>query len=665
MSWLTSLFSSNKNSRNSSRKAMTSTHEAFSLPTSSPSQGAHPDAFNPETIATAGYGSSASYSYPPASPSGPYYDVPPSATRTNPNTILPLHQPAAAGHPYPPLSNTWARLRLWLEREYQELGDTLNYGILPQDLAQLEMAFGFSLPAPVRESYLCVDGQEPESAAGCSEGLFFGLTLLPLEDVLEEWRFWREVDDDPATGANASLRELMQSIPPGWVRREYSCRGWIPLIADKGGNYLGIDMNPGEGGAVGQVIVFGRDFDTKVVMWRGDGPAGWAKFLAGFVEDLESGEGYELGTGADGSEGSEDDVGYNSYFFDGVGGGQGDTGGDAGTGGLRLAGEYKGWPVLEAWADRSVRRWIDAGIVPENIMQPHTEKGKEKASLDPIQVTGNGAEVPIPVLADADSETETSVLDESSLPTPLGNVTNFSQRQQLPTISVSKPPAPMPVDLPSPSNLDSDTEEDHFPRQDDIEGAPAIQESTSTVPLTAVPPRKVRARSKSPEPAIDIVITNSPPVMPITASPPTVPDLLVDAATLAGPSQTQPEVAATAKSEEDSPVLVDAPDVSIQDQDPDTTIRLIGGGGIVGTSDDALQADGVLVDEADTTEADADPAADVASIRSVDSKASTASKKHGKKKSISAGLKKLGQLGGAKRRTDSVTSVESLKHAQS
>lgn len=78
MSWLTSLFSSNKNSRNSSRKAMTSTHEAFSLPTSSPSQGAHPDAFNPETIATAGYGSSASYSYPPASPSGPYYDVPPS-----------------------------------------------------------------------------------------------------------------------------------------------------------------------------------------------------------------------------------------------------------------------------------------------------------------------------------------------------------------------------------------------------------------------------------------------------------------------------------------------------------------------------------------------------------------------------------------------------------
>ncbi|KAI0636779.1 hypothetical protein C8Q77DRAFT_1094587 [Trametes polyzona] len=674
MSWLASLFSSNKNSRNSSRKAMTSTHEAFSLPTSSPSQSAHPDAFNPETIATAGYGPSSSYSYPPASPSGPYYDVPPSASRPNSGTILPLHQPAGGGHSYPPLSNTWNRLRQWLEREYPELGDTLNYGILPQDLAQLEMAFGFSLPAPVRESYLCVDGQEPESAAGCSEGLFFGLTLLPLEDVLEEWRFWREVDDDPATGANPALRELMQSIPPGWVRREYSCRGWIPLVADKAGNYLGIDMNPGEGGAVGQVIVFGRDFDTKVVMWRGDGPAGWAKFLAGFVEDLESGEGFELGSGAEGSEGSEDSVGYNSYFFDGVGGGQGDTGGDAGTGGLRLAGEYKGWPVLEAWADRSVRRWIDAGIVPENIMQPPMEKGKEKASFDPVQVAAStttaGAEVPIPVLADTNNEVETSALDESSLPTPLGNVTNFSQRQQLPTISVTKPPAPMALDLPSPSNIESDTEEHGFPRQDDIEGSPALQDPASHVPLTAVPARKVRARSTSPTPAIDTVITESPPVMQpsISVSPPNVPDLLVDAATLAGPSQTQPPVAASAKSEEDSPVLVDAPHEPTQEQDPDTTIRLIGGGGISGTLDDTLQAEGVLVDEADTTEAaadadTADAAAEVASIRSIDSKASTSSKKHGKKKSISSGLKKLGQLGG-KRRTDSVTSIDS-KHSQS
>ncbi|KAI8998462.1 hypothetical protein BD414DRAFT_475132 [Trametes punicea] len=675
MSWLASLFSSSKSSRNSSRRAMTSTHEAFTLPTSSPSQSTHQDAYNPDTLVTPGYGpSSSSYSYPPSSPSGPYYDVPRrrDAPKVNVDTTSP---PASSSGPsIPPLSVTWNRLRQWLSREYPELGDTLNYGILPQDLAQIEMAFGFSLPAPVRESYLCVDGQEPESAAGCSEGLFFGLTLLPLEDVLEEWRFWREVDDDPATGANPALRELMQSIPSGWVRREYSCRGWIPLVADKAGNYLGIDMNPGEGGAVGQVIVFGRDFDTKVVMWRGDGPAGWAKFLAGFVDDLESGEGYELGSGGDGSDGSEDDVGYSSYFFDGVGGGQGETGGDVGTGGLRLAGEYKGWNVLEAWADRSVRRWIEAGIVPENIMHS-PEKGKEKAPLDPVQVvvsaSGGGAEVPIPVLADAIDEKGASALDESSLPTPLGNVTNFAQRQQLPTISVTKPPAPMPVDLPSPSNLDSpsDFDDGNFPRQDDIEGNPAQHESQA-----AVPPGKPRTRSPSPQPAIDAVITASPTALQQSVPLSTVPDLLDDTATLAEPSQPQPDDAgAKTKSDTDSPVLVDAADVS--SQDPDTTIRLVGGGGIAGTIGNALQTEGILVHEEEPTETaadttitadDADAAAEVASITSVESTASTSSKKHGKTKSISSGLKKLGQLGGGgKRRTDSATSVESTHSQQS
>ena len=75
MSWFASLFSNNKNARSNSRRAITSTHEAFSLPTTSP-QFTHPDAFNGEALATAQYGPSSSYSYPPSSPSGPYYEVP-------------------------------------------------------------------------------------------------------------------------------------------------------------------------------------------------------------------------------------------------------------------------------------------------------------------------------------------------------------------------------------------------------------------------------------------------------------------------------------------------------------------------------------------------------------------------------------------------------------
>jgi cell wall assembly regulator SMI1 len=281
----------------------------------------------------------------------------------------PLHSFVPPPPNYPPLARTWSRIRAWLSREIPELGDTLNYGILPQDLAQIEMQFGFALPNAVKESYLVVDGQEAESAAGCPEGLFFGLTLLPLEDVLEEWRFWREVDEDASTGANPRLQGVMRSFPPGWIRKEYSQRGWIPLIADKAGNYLGVDLNPGEGGSVGQVICFGRDFDTKVVMWRGDGRDGWAKWLASFAEELESGETYEIGAGNDTSDGSEDGVGYDSYFQDGHGRGQGEGRGDSGYGGLRLTGEYRGWSTLEAWADRSLRKWHEIGAIPPSFME--------------------------------------------------------------------------------------------------------------------------------------------------------------------------------------------------------------------------------------------------------------------------------------------------------
>lgn len=290
-----------------------------------------------------------------------------------------LHTSFAPSSSYPPLLSSWNRIKAWLSREYPELGDTLNYGILPQDLAQIEVQFGFALPPVVRESYLAVDGQEPESAAGCAEGLFFGLTLLPLEDVYEEWRFWREVDDDPATGANARLRASMESIPPNWIRKEYSQRGWIPLIADKAGNYVGIDLNPGESGAQGQVIVFGRDFDTKVVLFNGDGLTGWAKWLSSFADELESGETFEIGAAAEGSEDSEDDIGYESYYYEG-GGTTGDGGGDSSAaGGLRLIGEYKGWNVLEAWADRSVRKWFDAGVISQPEEQPK-DNGKGKVS---------------------------------------------------------------------------------------------------------------------------------------------------------------------------------------------------------------------------------------------------------------------------------------------
>ncbi|KAJ6488562.1 hypothetical protein C8R47DRAFT_1125975 [Mycena vitilis] len=661
MGWFTDLFSAASGQDSRKGQALSSTHDAFSLRTSSPVFGTHPDAFNPDTLNTPDI-AGPSYTYPPQnSPRGsPSYGYVPTSAGSRHSSLLPTHHDALHTPAYPPLEATWTRLRTWLAREYPELGDTLNYGILPQDLTDIEAQFGFELPPVVRESYLAVDGQEAESSAGCAEGLFFGLTLLPLEDVLEEWRFWREVDDDPSTGANTQLRDSMLSIPTGWVRKEYSQRGWIPLIADKAGNYVGVDLNPDEGGSVGQVIVFGRDFDTKIVLWTGDGPAGWAKWFACFVDELESGEGYEIGVGENSDE-SEDDLGYESYFYDGSGRGQGDGGGDNGAGGgLRLSGEYRGWNVLEAWADRSIRKWYDLGLITEPLGPPADENKEAIGVLIP-----SDAEVPTPVVSSDDATTPVTA------------------RPNLPTINVTKPPAPLPVDLPTQNDIDVPPSPTDSPRSsfhdDDLESGRALG-----MREIAQPPLVSRRSSTPPHKNAQASGSTPPPPAATPPAPAVIPDLLADSNPLVdvdlaptaavltpepAPVHT-PEPAPTPVLAASPPPPTEAPSAPApsepaqpeeeDDVDPDVTIRLVGGGGIAGVSpaDTPVPEEDVHTDgEVDTdAESIAESVGSQTGAGAADPSTKKKEKKHKKTLSGLAGLKKLGNIG--LRKKDSSASVK-------
>ncbi|OSX65120.1 hypothetical protein POSPLADRAFT_1134476, partial [Postia placenta MAD-698-R-SB12] len=208
----------------------------------------------------------------------------------------------------------------------------------------------------------------------------------------------------------------------------------------------------------------------------------------------------------------------------------------------------------------------------------------EKVSLDRLQ-TGSGAEVPIPVFSEAGEET--SALAAA----PLGNVTNkthksnSSSRPTLPTISVSKPPAPLPLSLPTPEPLESPTSEMRPSADDDIEanGDMVMREID-------LGHRRISAGNDDEPPA---------------------------------------------KDEDDSPVLIHADDAPL----PDTPIRLVGGGGTSGTVDESLQNEGVLVEEPESVE--------LSPVRSNDTAVTAVA--HGKKKSISSSLKNFGQLGGGKR----------------
>lgn len=242
---------------------------------------------------------------------------------------IPL-QDYADGLPPPPApSISWKRIDRWMEANYPELADELPDEATAHDLNELEADLDCTLPLDVRDSFLIHDGQE---RGGRPCGLIFGLTLLDLESVAEEWTHWKNTairisgmarahhanqraaqanaQPGPSSAANPqavrrgppgsappsskphgkaagnlSWLDHQESVPEGAIQRVYAHPGWIPLISDYLGNNIGVDLAPGPKGRWGQVIIFGREFDRKYVV-----APSWAAFLMTFADDLENGD---------------------------------------------------------------------------------------------------------------------------------------------------------------------------------------------------------------------------------------------------------------------------------------------------------------------------------------------------------------------------------------
>ncbi|KAJ5334287.1 hypothetical protein MYU51_004883 [Penicillium brevicompactum] len=208
--------------------------------------------------------------------------------------------------PPPPVAHSWKKIERWLEHNYEELLDQLGEGCTQNDINELEHELDCSLPLELRESLMHHDGQE---RGGLPTGVIFSAMLLDCEEIVQEWRNWKTVNEEyfgnsnymqpPVSSSAASsstappaptmwrseLLERQDSQPPGAVQKAYAHPAWIPLARDWGGNHLAIDLAPGPAGKWGQVIIFGRDYDCKYVVARS-----WAAFLATFAEDLCSGK---------------------------------------------------------------------------------------------------------------------------------------------------------------------------------------------------------------------------------------------------------------------------------------------------------------------------------------------------------------------------------------
>jgi cell wall assembly regulator SMI1 len=137
----------------------------------------------------------------------------------------------------------------------------LGLGAGEQNLADFEAATGLTLPKELRAFWQCHNGEKPSEA-----GLAAGFCLMSVEEAQQEIAGWAIVRENLGDGL-ADLDQSMTSHPPGAIQCKYSIDGWVPLAKDHEGNFIGVDLDPGPTGTIGQVINFGRDEENKRVLF--------------------------------------------------------------------------------------------------------------------------------------------------------------------------------------------------------------------------------------------------------------------------------------------------------------------------------------------------------------------------------------------------------------
>jgi len=263
-----------------------------------------------------------------------------------------------------------------------------------------------------------------------------------------------------------------------------------------------------------------------------------------------------------------------------------------------------------------------------------------------LNLTDSEVVVPIPVFKDS------NVAEE------LTNVTHDVPQPFVPTIAITKPPAPAPVpvglptvndviSLPSPPDSQRSSSED-------LETGLGLgmRDMHTEVVIGRNPPRHPTTSKKVEIPVERIISTVDD--LHIGTPPPVVenvPDLLADPAPAmeAVPLQpSTPTIDAVELDAHGSSQPIVTPELLQEEvEEPVSTIRLVGGGGSSGIID--VSADDSILE----------PAADV--IVPSPGSSSSPSKKdntHEKSKSSLSSLKKIANIGGGKRKKDSSSSIK-------
>lgn len=125
---------------------------------------------------------------------------------------------------------------------------SIQRGATPSAIDSLENDLGIDLPVGLSDLYLQYDG---EGEGGGD--VFSDYTFLSISEI------YSAIDSLSEDALQFSELEKFPCYPAGTIKRIPYVEYWVPFAGNSAGNYIGVDMDPGENGVSGQVINFGTD----------------------------------------------------------------------------------------------------------------------------------------------------------------------------------------------------------------------------------------------------------------------------------------------------------------------------------------------------------------------------------------------------------------------
>ncbi|VWB32206.1 molybdopterin biosynthesis moeA protein [Burkholderia aenigmatica] len=151
----------------------------------------------------------------------------------------------------PDVRESWQHIENRIDADPKHLPGGLNGPASAHAIAALHGTLGTTLPDDLLESLRLHDGQADPATVFAEND-----ALLSAHEIIAQWSIWKKL----VSGGDF---DDMTSDPAAGIRDDWYNLKWIPFTHDGSGNHLCVDLDPAEGGTVGQVIRVWHDDDRR------------------------------------------------------------------------------------------------------------------------------------------------------------------------------------------------------------------------------------------------------------------------------------------------------------------------------------------------------------------------------------------------------------------